>query len=137
MKALTLIQPWATLVATGAKKIETRSWYTSYRGPLAIHAAKGFPAYAREFAGEVYGNPAILPYIPLGAIVAKAYLLDVRSTNYGIGLSDKERSYGDYSPGRFAWILTNIQWLEPIPAKGALGLWEWDEPAGALLDGKE
>ena len=40
MKALTLWQPWATLVAIGAKKIETRSWKTNYRGPLAIHAAK-------------------------------------------------------------------------------------------------
>src|SRR5262245_40552891 len=41
MKALTLTQPWATLVAIGAKRIETRSWNTNYRGPLAIHAAKG------------------------------------------------------------------------------------------------
>ncbi len=39
MKALTVWQPWATLVAIGAKRIETRSWSTSYRGPLAIHAA--------------------------------------------------------------------------------------------------
>lgn len=41
MKAITLTQPWATLVAIGAKKIETRSWATGYRGRLAIHAAKG------------------------------------------------------------------------------------------------
>lgn len=40
MKAITLTQPWATLVAIGAKKIETRSWATHYRGPLAIHAGK-------------------------------------------------------------------------------------------------
>jgi len=40
MKTLSLIQPWATLVAIGAKKIETRSWSTRYRGPLAIHAGK-------------------------------------------------------------------------------------------------
>ena len=42
MKALTLTQPWATLIAVGAKRIETRSWGTSYRGRIAIHAAKGF-----------------------------------------------------------------------------------------------
>lgn len=41
MKAVTLTQPWATLVAIGAKQIETRSWPTNYRGPLAIHAGKG------------------------------------------------------------------------------------------------
>lgn len=40
MKAISLWQPWATLIATGAKQIETRSWATSYRGPIAIHAAK-------------------------------------------------------------------------------------------------
>ena len=48
MKALTLTQPWATLVAVGENSIETRSWGTSYRGPLAIHSAKGFPRDARE-----------------------------------------------------------------------------------------
>ena len=50
MKTLTLTQPWATLVAIGAKRIETRSWKTEYRGPLAIHAAKSFPAYAKDCA---------------------------------------------------------------------------------------
>jgi len=39
MKAITLWQPWASLLACGAKKYETRSWATSYRGPIAIHAA--------------------------------------------------------------------------------------------------
>jgi len=48
MKAITLTQPWATLVAIGAKRIETRSWGTRYRGELGIHAAKTFPEYARE-----------------------------------------------------------------------------------------
>jgi hypothetical protein len=41
MKGLTLTQPWATLVAIGAKRIETRSWPTRYRGLLAIHAGAG------------------------------------------------------------------------------------------------
>ncbi len=40
MKALTLYQPWATLVAIGAKRVETRNWTTSYRGQLAIHVSK-------------------------------------------------------------------------------------------------
>jgi hypothetical protein len=42
-------------------------------------------------------------------------------------IPEPERSFGDYSPGRFMWLLTNIRALpEPIPAKGALGLWEYD-----------
>jgi activating signal cointegrator 1 len=40
MKAITIIQPWATLIALGEKKFETRSWATKHRGPLAIHAGK-------------------------------------------------------------------------------------------------
>lgn len=40
MKALSLWQPWATLIAVGAKTFETRSWSTDYRGPLLIHASK-------------------------------------------------------------------------------------------------
>ena len=51
MKALSLTEPWATLVATGEKKIETRSWKTPYRGLIAIHAAKNFPAWAKEAVG--------------------------------------------------------------------------------------
>ena len=43
-KALTIAQPWATLVAIGAKQIETRSWQTNYRGDIAIHAGKGLVA---------------------------------------------------------------------------------------------
>lgn len=49
-RALSLTQPWATLatlVVSGAKRVETRSWKTPYRGWLGIHAAKGFPAWAR------------------------------------------------------------------------------------------
>lgn len=39
MKALTIWQPWASLLVSGQKKYETRSWATAYRGPIAIHAA--------------------------------------------------------------------------------------------------
>ena len=39
MKALTIWQPWASLLVSGQKKYETRSWATTYRGPIAIHAA--------------------------------------------------------------------------------------------------
>lgn len=52
MKAITLTQPWASLVACGAKKIETRSWRTHHRGWIAIHAAKGWTGEDREFAAS-------------------------------------------------------------------------------------
>jgi activating signal cointegrator 1 len=52
MKALSLTQPWATLVAIGAKCIETRTWHTFYTGTVAIHASKGFPRDARVRCGQ-------------------------------------------------------------------------------------
>jgi hypothetical protein len=47
VKAITLHQPWASLVAIGAKRIETRSWSTDYRGPLAIHSSVALPKLSR------------------------------------------------------------------------------------------
>lgn len=124
MKALSLTQPWAGLVATSQKKNETRSWNTRYRGPLYIHAAKGFPRYAKEFALEVLGNPAILPYNTRGTIIAKTYLLDVCHVEDLTALTIQEAKYGDYSPGRYVWMFGHTEQLEPIPWRGQLGLFE-------------
>lgn len=154
MKALTLTQPWATLVAIGAKRIETRSWSTPYRGPLAIHAAKGFPKWARKFtvdpvcyeAVRYHGarndagqRPAdLLSAYPLGYVLATCNLVNCIPTEvvdnagnvFGVSLetlSAQERAFGDYAPGRYAWILENVKELKtPVPAKGSLGLWDWD-----------
>jgi activating signal cointegrator 1 len=101
MKALSLWQPWASLVALGVKTIETRSWSTSYRGPLAIHAAAVVPDHAfgqcqhhrhwtvGDFTIErdnprgtarayLMRGPIAWPYrLPLGAVVATCTLVDV------------------------------------------------------------
>lgn len=145
IKALTLTQPWATLVAVGAKRIETRSWSTNYRGPLAIHAAKLYPIWARDLASTepIYsklrsacpilpttGEPPALPglSLPVGCVVAIAQLIDCfEMTEEWIRLvGEQERAFGRYAPGRFAWILAGIEQLQkPIPARGSLGLWWW------------
>jgi activating signal cointegrator 1 len=49
VKAISLWQPWATLIALGEKKFETRSWLTNYRGQIAIHAAKRMEPDQLEF----------------------------------------------------------------------------------------
>ena len=161
MKALTLTQPWATLVAIGAKHIETRSWPTSYQGPLAIHAAKGFPADARDFVyakltrdcllnsdlGLIvergyYEGGGIAPLdkqLPRGVVLATCKLIGCSRTEATICLpgvfddypeldTPQERAFGNYEPGRWAWILADIKPLAtPIPANGSLGLWEWGQ----------
>lgn len=150
MKALTLTQPWATLVAIGAKRIETRSWKTTYRGTLAIHAAVGTPKWARDVlvpnepfrstlanAGIRIGPVKNLNWLPLGAIVAVCELVDcmfvmrdhwiLSTSGQKLQVTKPELEFGDYSPGRYAWLLQDVRALpRPIPAKGSLGLWDWE-----------
>jgi len=127
-KALTITQPWASLVALGIKRIETRSWATAYRGPLLIHAAKGSPD--RDFEHRLKER-WILPIagpLPLGAIVARCRLVGIHSTNepaFVEGLAELEAELGDYSRNRFGWLLEDVEAIAPpIPWRGALGLWE-------------
>jgi activating signal cointegrator 1 len=132
VKALSLTQPWASLVAIGAKRIETRSWRTSYRGPLAIHASKSGLAWsnisANYLAALKDGGITTIEELPFGKIVAICRLLDCIPTEEAIlSISRREETFGDYSPGRWAWLLSDIEpLLEHVPAKGALGLWEWN-----------
>lgn len=129
MKALSLTQPWATAIIIGRKQIETRSWQTSFRGQIAIHAAKGFPAWAKEFASVEHALQRLPSRFPLGAIIGVAKIQDIRSTyELKLTISAIEKIYGDYSDGRFGWLLSDVIALpEPIPCKGALSL--WDVPA--------
>jgi activating signal cointegrator 1 len=138
MKALSLTQPWASLIVTGAKQIETRSWYTAYRGPLLIHAAKGFPRWAKDACNEDAFrdglNGLTWEQLPISAILCRVELVGcVRTTEVdklraaGIIPRVQEVHYGDYTEGRWAWGLKMVErFTEPIPAKGALGLWEFD-----------
>lgn len=141
MKAISLWQPWASLVSLGIKKIETRSWRTNYRGPLAIHASKRFWREDRQVARDYPAFAEALndagfkvADLPLGCVIAVCEIVDcvpTESMSFDLGRAYKEKPFGDYSPGRFAWILDNVRPLkEPIPAKGALGLWEWEMPGG-------
>lgn len=164
MKAISLWNPWAMLVALGLKRFETRSWDTSYRGPIAIHAAKVFPKIARaschhspiadvvvrhrltglSCSGKVWYD------FPFGAVVAIAELTDVYLiTEDGLYQSrylrtegpkklplpsEPELSFGDYTPGRFAWELKNIVQLKlPIPTKGGQRIWNWTPPEGVEI----
>lgn len=132
MKVITLTQPWATLVAIGVKCTETRSWSTSYRGPLAIHAAKGWtPEVVRLAYTEPYRHVlrevgySLFSLLPRGVIIATCTLTDCVPTSKFGGRDFLDSAFGDFTPGRFAWILTDVRRLdEPIPARGRLGLWD-------------
>ncbi|HWE00661.1 MAG TPA: hypothetical protein VG345_16535 [Bryobacteraceae bacterium] len=137
MKAITLTEPWATLVLLGAKKIETRSWACYYfNRPIAIHSAKRYPK--REFAPLVNTEPfrsALRPggvychpenncgqVIGIASFVACCHVELIRDK-----LSENELAFGNYEANRYAFQLGPIKRLaHPIPATGKLGLWEWD-----------
>jgi len=142
LKAITLHQPFATLVSIGAKKYETRTWAPEdYRGPLAIHAGKKtdeLPLFWDESFCEVlqpagYEGPETLP---LGAVVCIATLAECISTNHTQFPEDSPKdwlAFGDFGPDRWAWKLTNIKRLDPpIPARGYQNLWDWDAPPEVL-----
>jgi hypothetical protein len=134
MKALSLTQPWATLVTIGAKKIETRSWRCNYRGELAIHAAKSFPRDCRDLTRDPPFSDALreagyagYETLPVGAIIAVCELYDcLPTTAIRRQIDGIEYEFGNYADGRFAFLLRNVSILaQPVLIKGALGLWEW------------
>lgn len=193
MKVLTLHQPWATLIAIGAKWIETRPARTHVRGRVAIHAAAttasidllpgdcegnmeegwrygylgDFQVGYRSAGGrrDTFISGLERPFdgeLPLGAIVATADLFDCvpiydleRSRAAVLAHADHvwadhvslaiyrwldvhgswshhgdQRPYGDFTDGRWAWLLRDVIPLEqPIPFRGGQGWSRFWEPS--------
>lgn len=143
-KAITLWQPWATLVAIGAKQFETRSWMTHHRGPLVIHAAKRFKmterawCYAEPFKSVLwdagYPQPESL-FATLGKALCIVEVVAIYNTSDLIkGISEQERTFGNYEPGRFAWSLKNLRALKPVPMRGRQGIWTLTPDERAAVD---
>lgn len=108
--ALTIKQPFATLVARGIKDVENRSWTTGYRGPVFIHAG-------RSYVTEDLPVPVWLPSSELftyGAIIGTAELVNI--------IDDSDSPWAE--KGQQHWILTNSElWTKPIGWRGRVGLW--------------
>ena len=138
MKALSLWQPWASLIAADVKRFETRHWNTHYRGPLAIHAAKrlesvGIPDELRTICERAFGADWS-DTLPRGAIVATAELAGVWPTARAMRcdmIGFTEFVCGNYAPGRFVWQLDDVRAIAPpVPYRGRQGL--FSVPDGVL-----
>lgn len=142
MKILTLWEPYATLMALGEKRVETRSWYTSYRGPTAIHAAKlgqNNYRYPAKMADTLHYFEKALEGVSIApghvvAVVNVAECLFTGTSNHDLKLwvmdilSDKEKAFGDYSAHRYGWLTDDVFRLPvPIPYKGGQGLRNLDQ----------
>ena len=122
-KAISLWQPWASLMALGLKKNETRSWATQYRGPLYIHAAKKVIEWPSIDIQAAFDGIAFQPPdLPLGCLVCKVDLIDCKKIFIHNRPDYPERAFGDYTPYRFMWITENLETFEPIPYRGRQGL---------------
>lgn len=147
MKALSLWEPWASLIATGAKTYETRSWSTNYRGELLICAAKRHVKYeiisllsTWNFQGglaPLVGKPLDLDFktwpgvracdLNFGMAVAIVNLVDCKRTeDITLGEIAKEITFGDFSKGRYGWKLELIKRIDPFSVEGKQGFFNVD-----------
>ena len=108
MKALSIRQPWASLIACAEKTIELRAWTTRYRGPLLICAS----------ANEQSDGPK-------GVAVAIVDLVDVRPATPADATAARCQPCED----AFAWLLAHARPVDPFPVKGRLGLFDVDLPS--------
>jgi activating signal cointegrator 1 len=148
VKALSLWQPYASLLAAGKKRVESRSWSTSHCGPLLVHAAKRRdptsinltvmePFYSALKAA--FGPHWTWTDLPFGALVGRVDVVACYPTakvfpgddgtpfcdGESLAIDDTERAFGDYSAGRFAWLTANpVRFGTPVPYRGGLGLFD-------------
>jgi hypothetical protein len=125
IRGITLWQPWAGLVANKFKRVETRSWATTYRGVILIHSAKRtpLPSELEPFSKYVPSLSELTQ--DFGKLVAIAQLNDciLMTEEFIEKQSELERLCGNWQPGRYAWKLTEIRKIDPIPCQGKQGLW--------------
>jgi hypothetical protein len=122
MKALSVKQPWAELIAIGRKQIEVRSWPTKYRGPLVI-VASSRPADGIDWDG-IDLNARQLAY---GSTVALVDLFDCRRAHPRRGRQwspDEYRACVELDGDDWCWVLRNVRRLEARPVKGRLQIYE-------------
>jgi hypothetical protein len=145
VKALSVWEPWASLLAYGVKAYETRSWsppIDCYRVPIAIHAGKSLAGM------EVLMRDANLlkvcdqrlgwghPYA-FGSVIAVGMIAFVLDTDGPVGreVLATERLLGDWAPGRYAWRLTDVRLLRhPVPCVGRQKVWTLPAPVAQVIE---
>jgi hypothetical protein len=130
MKGITIWEPWASAVGRG-KLHETRSWPTSYRGEIAIHAAARSPTHlleheTRESLMRILGM-GWHNRLRSGVILAVGVLTDCRLAST-VPFDPVDRVLGDFSEGRYAWRIVDVRFLkDPMPYRGRQRLWNIPE----------
>jgi len=131
MKALSILEPWASLIKEKVKYVETRSWKTNYRGELYIHASLKKENKKDKVINELL-NLLRNKEFNYGHIIAKCKLVDCiyMDDEYIKNIKENKTEYmcGEYSVGRYAWVIEDIEMLEiPIKVKGQLSIWNYSD----------
>lgn len=147
MRALSLWQPWAWLVATGRKRFETRAWGTRYRGPLVIHASAHWDTDLARLCATDGALVDVLraarthaAELPRGAFVGvveltACYRCGPGCLTNGPALSPFEAKLGLYRRGRYAFALdTPRSFTEPIRGRGMPGLFSPPASVRSTID---
>lgn len=112
MKALSVRQPWATMIARGLKTVEVRSWFTHHRGPLLLCASRRRDAPGPEPVGVAICVVDLVDVVPFDpeqhAKRASVIPIDPRE---------------DYA-GIWAWMFDRPRIVYPVPVSGRLSLFE-------------
>lgn len=127
MKAVTVQQPWAWAIVHGGKDVENRTQAWSYRGPLAIHAGKRLSERGCNVIPSIIDAEAVpgvmdaytRAELVYGAIIGTVELVEVHPAHEGCC----ESWWGEQGPRHHHLVLADPRPLEPIPCRGALGLW--------------
>lgn len=113
--AITIDQPWAALIAIGAKKVENRSWRPPERfigKTVLIHAGRSYDHLGSFKLKVTKGIDCYAPHMPQQAIVAITRLVGI------VTVSDDPWFIGPYG-----WVLDNVQPIRPVACSGNRGLW--------------
>lgn len=115
LKAISLYEPWATLIGLGLKSYETRSWQTVYRGPLVICAAQRLLPLV-QIINILYKTGHSVNDLNFGRAICVVDLIEIYRTSEIVHLmSSQERLLGDWTDGRFAWKFDNLRQLKRFP----------------------
>lgn len=128
MKAITIKEPWASLIVDGHKTIETRHWSTGFRGWLAVHTSKAADTEACHWLLE----KDLTKRPPLGythqAVIGAMRVVDCRALT-----ADDEDAAWCECAGLYGMIVDAAVRIEPVQIRGSLGLWELLPEAAAVV----
>lgn len=140
MKAITIKQPWAQLIVEGIKDIENRTWPTKFRGRVLIHAGMDktlMNVIPSSFLSvdqiDLIKNVKFSPkeWDLYGVIIGSVEIVDCVINHPSCWAEKSEITIGAMQMGVkpiYNWFLANpIKFPEPIPAKGKISFWEFDE----------